>query len=288
METKISASAEGVISTVSQTYELKTDAASMKSTLESQISQTAEQIKLKVSKGKVSSELSVESGQVIIKSNRFVLESTNCSISADGTIKAKNAELSGKITAISGTIAGFTITQNSIYAENQYTSISISPSGIKTGTSASGYTAEIDAYGYAKLSDLKIKNRGEIKFLSQYGTLPDVSVSYSGISFNVDGFPNIMFNNSSGGNLFKIGKDKMVISSGSYDVVDSVSAKLMSFAKGKVCVGDTSSQVGFFGNAGSAKKTVSTITTPSSATAATIASKVNELINALKAYNLIG
>ena len=54
-------------------------------------------------------------------------------------------------------------------------------------------------------------------------------------------------------------------------------------------IGTTSGKIGFFGTvAGSAKKSVSTITATSSATASTVATKLNELINALKAYNLIG
>lgn len=64
------------------------------------ISVQAEQIKLKVSKGDVSSQLSIESGQVKISGNRFVLEADNCSISADGTITAKNAIMTGSFKSI--------------------------------------------------------------------------------------------------------------------------------------------------------------------------------------------
>lgn len=53
------------------------------------ISVQADQIKLKVSKGDVSSQLSIESGQVSISGNRFVLDSTNFSITADGKVTAK-------------------------------------------------------------------------------------------------------------------------------------------------------------------------------------------------------
>ena len=51
---------------------------------------------------------------------------------------------------------------------------------------------------------------------------------------------------------------------------------------------NTSTKLGFFGTStSSAKKTVSTISSTSSATASSCATKINELINALKAYNLI-
>jgi hypothetical protein len=46
--------------------------------------------------------------------------------------------------------------------------------------------------------------------------------------------------------------------------------------------------LGFFGSNGSTKKNVSNITSPSSASTATIANKVNELLNALKGYGIIG
>lgn len=77
--------------------------------LQSQITANASAISLKVSKGNVSSEISAESGGVTIKGNRFVLESTNCSISSDGTIKASNGNFSGTITATSGTFDNVTI-----------------------------------------------------------------------------------------------------------------------------------------------------------------------------------
>lgn len=57
---------------------------------------------------------------------------------------------------------------------------------------------------------------------------------------------------------------------------------------GNVKIGDGSyDSVGFFGGSGSSKKSVSTISSTSSATAANCATKINEVINALKAYNLL-
>lgn len=64
------------------------------------ISVQADQIKLKVSKGDVSSQLSIEEGQISISGNRFVLEADNCSISADGTITAQNAIMNGSFKSI--------------------------------------------------------------------------------------------------------------------------------------------------------------------------------------------
>lgn len=78
----------------------------------SQIKQNAEQIALKVSKGDVSNQLSVETGQIKISGNRLVIDTNNFKLSADGTMKCTNADISGKITANSGKIGGFTIQSN--------------------------------------------------------------------------------------------------------------------------------------------------------------------------------
>ncbi len=55
---------------------------------------------------------------------------------------------------------------------------------------------------------------------------------------------------------------------------------------GDCAFGLSYSNLGFFGSSGSGRKSVSTLYSPSSATTSEIASKVNEIINALKAYNL--
>lgn len=77
-----------------------TRAQGVETDLAAAISVQADQIKLKVSKGDVSSQLSIEEGQISISGNRFVLEADNCSISADGTITAQNAIMNGSFKSI--------------------------------------------------------------------------------------------------------------------------------------------------------------------------------------------
>lgn len=110
------------------------------------ISLQADQIKLKVSQGDVSSQLSVESGQVSISGNRFVLEADNCSISADGTITAKNAVMTGSF--------------KSIGEDGSYTEVS---------------SGEIKFYNEL------LQSTGSIKGLGQYLTIDASMVSVSGI-----------------------------------------------------------------------------------------------------------
>lgn len=67
------------------------------SALSSRISQTETDISLKVSKGDVSSQLSIESGQVTISSNRLVIDSDNFQLTRDGYITANGADIQGEL-----------------------------------------------------------------------------------------------------------------------------------------------------------------------------------------------
>lgn len=62
----------------------------IQASLESDISQTADQISLKVSKGDVSSQLSIESGQITLSSGRLVITAGNFTLDAAGNAAATN------------------------------------------------------------------------------------------------------------------------------------------------------------------------------------------------------
>lgn len=97
-----------------------------------------DKVELKASKGELSSLLSVESGAISIKSNRFSWESTYSSLSSDGKLTAKDVDLTGKITAKSGgKIGGFDIGENSIYSDSDKlggTGVYIGTDGISCGS----------------------------------------------------------------------------------------------------------------------------------------------------------
>lgn len=78
----------------------------------------ADNIALKVSKGEVSAQISIESGGVDIKGNRFSWTSTNSSLTADGTLACKNGTFSGKVTATTGKIGGFTLAGSKLTASS--------------------------------------------------------------------------------------------------------------------------------------------------------------------------
>ena len=52
-------------------------------------------------------------------------------------------------------------------------------------------------------------------------------------------------------------------------------------------LGSSGNYLCFFGDNGSKQKTIEKILTPTSATASSVATKLNDLLDALKAYNLI-
>ena len=124
--------------------------------LSSSIQINANAITSKVSKGNVSSEISQEAGQVSIKSNRLVVDSTYFKLSADGTLNATNANISGytktadlqanyaTISNLNATqaslssLAAVAITTNNLSAQSinasQIKGLTISASQITSGT----------------------------------------------------------------------------------------------------------------------------------------------------------
>lgn len=182
--TRAKSAEESLGSRITQTAESisseVTRATNAESNLSSKINQTANQIELKVSKGDVSSQLSVESGQVKITSNRFVLESTNCSISSSGKITAKDVDLSGKITATSGEISGFTIGTSAIY--NGKSTLASSTAGVYIGTDgiSIGTYGIYPAFKITKDGDIDLRGNGHLDFIT---TGNQMTLSSTGIKF---------------------------------------------------------------------------------------------------------
>lgn len=138
------------------------------------ISLVDDKVELKVSKGELSSLLSVESGAVSIKSNRFSWESTYSSLSSDGTLKASNVDLTGKITANSGSIGNIEIKNGGLGGNG----FELSGAGIicSKGT-IGGFT--ITDYGISSTSGISINSMSsEIHFAALAATIsPSRSVS---------------------------------------------------------------------------------------------------------------
>lgn len=293
----------------------------------------SDNILLKVSKGNISSEISQESGKISIKSNRFSLESTNCTITESGKITAKDVDLSGKITATSGEIGGFTIGTTSIYSGKS--SLSSSLNGVYIGTDGISVGGYGSSPAFKVDSDGDISITGDIAINSINGELVvgsgvnAISISGNGVKFgsstitaSVTKDKLSVYNNyidedrirafsgstaytemtwqeikaySSTSSYCTLKSDELAFASSDTFNILSGTTNLVSLYKGHctyggdvATLGKSSGSISFFGSAtGSTKQTVSTITTPSTASASTIATKVNDVINALKKYNLL-
>lgn len=290
MNAAIKLSVDSITSTVSTTYETKTNASSKYIELSSSITQTSNSItaevtratnaesalssritvtengiSTKVSKGDVSSEISQEAGAISIKSDRITIDSTYFKLSKDG-----------KINSTGGTIGGFTIGSKAIYSDSNI----LGNNGVYLGTdgisvSGTGGTVKIQSNGsayiktYEDIEIWKSTSRTVISgaSISVYGsTTSSLAIGSSALTF-------------SGSGSIKIGSTEAIgITSSSVTVGGSQ----------YTYIGKSGNQLGFFGTAiKSAKKTVSKASTSSTVTASAVATVVNNLIDALKAYNLV-
>lgn len=121
---------------------------------------------------------------------------------------------------------------------------------------------------------------GKLYLYGSVETVGDLSIN-SGIECS--GFANFSSGLSVNTTLFTVSANGAVYIGGNL-TTNSVSDVNL---QGDCKIGSSYGSVGFFGNSGSSKKTVSTIYSTSSATTTSNATKINEIINALKAYNLI-
>lgn len=134
MNSAITQSANSVLTTVSSNYATKAS------------------LELKVSKDKLISEINASADVITLKSNRFVLDSTNAKIAADGTVNF-----------IGGTIGGWKIDKHSLYSDYDKYRVFIQT---VTGAEDWAFSVQekkadgryygnflVDATGYAKISD---------------------------------------------------------------------------------------------------------------------------------------
>lgn len=226
------------------------------------ISVQADQIKLKVSKGDVSSQLSIESGQVSIFGDRFVLDSTNFSITADGKVTAKSIDITG------GTI-------NLQSASQDYSTIVLKYGSYTCGMDGAGVRATYST-NTTTLTASGIVTSGSVNAPQGYFDTISPKTSRGTIGFN---------------SSVKISGDTELAIGHTHKIYGTLLVDTTAFAitsAGNVKLASSLGNVGFFGSNGAQKKTVSKITSPSSTSTYSIATTLNSLIDALKAYNLIG
>lgn len=134
MNSAITQSANSVLTTVSSNYATKAS------------------LEIKIDKDKLISEINASADVITLKSNRFVLDSTNAKISSDGTVNF-----------IGGTIGGWKIDKHSLYSDYDKYRVFIQT---VTGAEDWAFSVQekkadgryygnflVDATGYAKISD---------------------------------------------------------------------------------------------------------------------------------------
>ena len=177
----------------------KTDVDGKVKTLESSIKANAAAIELKVSNGTISSSISQEAGKIAIKSNRISISSTYFSLAENGKITATEVDLTGKITAESGEIGGFTITDDSIYNGSK-SSLTSTYDGIYLGTDgvACGSKFKVTKAGILTATDVELAGKitavsGEIGGFTitddsiYNGSKSSLTSTYDGIYLGTDG-----------------------------------------------------------------------------------------------------
>ena len=153
--------------------EISTSVTNLKNETNSKFIQTANEISLKVSKGEVSSQLSVESGKVEISSNRLIVNSTNFKLDGEG-----NATFSGKVRGAS--ILGSTFAGGAIYIGNgllvannsevRLGDYSVSANGTNELRSSDGSVAIQTAHGgpFGKYATIKLNSESGTTILSDH------------------------------------------------------------------------------------------------------------------------
>jgi len=285
-----------------------TRAKGVEAALSSTIAQTAEAIELKVSKGDISSSLSVESGQIKLASGRLIINSGNFTIDASGNIKATNADLSGKIGASEGIIGGFTIGRSSLTSGTTGSlavpnGVYIGTDGISCGPSGKSAYFKVTATGdlslNQSLSSITIGSVTSIdgdeivarKFEAKMTATSAIKTTIEGNSIRLAGSTysttltntTIQSNDSMtvGAGRTASANSNIVFSGGNVTISTSSTGKVQ--IGGLVTSGFASNVLAFFGGTGS--KQAAAITKPA-ATVAGLQTAVNAIIDALKGYGL--
>lgn len=133
--------------------------------LRASITTNANNIALKVSKGNVSSQLSVESGQVTISGNRLVVNATNFSLTASGLATMKSANIKGTFRCENG----------NYWLQCSYATL--------TGGNGSSTYGSIDfsaTYSNSSAHCIRIKGRSDINLMGKIytATTPDAGTVY--------------------------------------------------------------------------------------------------------------
>lgn len=161
LQSKIEQTAESITSTVEKNYETKDHASANYENLSSSIAQTAEKIELKVSRGDLSSEISLENGEVALRGNRLIIESDNFNLTKEGEVGA------------TGRFASKTVNEGNVYESVLGDAgLRIVADGLEVGRVTSGSALGTQGVGISSDYIVTINGGGKVGYiLNPYGTV---------------------------------------------------------------------------------------------------------------------
>ena len=273
--------------------------------LQSQITQNAQAITLKVSKGEVSSEISQEAGQITISSNRLVIDSTGFKLDANGRATFGSEDTENKLD-----ILDVNDSSNYLIRAQKYQawwwgytgwqdSFSVDKDGLVNCKKIifkndQGITSHIGVDGTNMVGYMYIAGTlGCSLALSTTTTSGNLTIAGTGTS-SIAGkleakqfaFKSPTSSDNYFDGQFKVHDTYGTLTLTSQELVSPTTLTIKSSGSASgVVIGSTSGRIAFFGGTVHAKNTVNKLS--SSATLATVITKVNDLLTALKDYNLI-
>ena len=272
--------------------------------LQSQITQNAQAITLKVSKGEVSSEISQEAGQITISSNRLVINSTGFTLDANGRATFGSEDTANKLAILD-------VNDQSTYliraqklkvwsdSQNEWRdSFSVDKDGLvkcqKIEFISTYGTNYIGTDGFTIYGNSFVYGALQVNSLTTNGSNGNITIQGTGTSSCSGKFESkqFAFKNASLSDSYFDGTFKVhdsvygtvSISPNEISTPATITIKSTNSSNG-VVIGGTGDRIAFFGGTVHAKDTVNKLS--SSATLATVITKVNDLLTALKDYNLI-
>lgn len=273
--------AEGNISTLQQTAKsLRSDISSVEGDVSS-LEQTAKSLTSQISdaKGNISTlqqtAKSLSSQIVSVEGDVSSLEQTAKSLRSD------ISSMSGDISSISQYAHSITLSVSNSAASSTIT--------LKAGSTQIS-SQKIEFTGMVSFADLKGSGTTEINGANiKTGTISADRIDATKLKvqkvYAPDGINLMLYETSSGKvSLGFVSKETLV--NGSKVTVGTAGNSTYIYGS-SVTVGTSGNKVGFFGSSGNSKQTVSTVSTGTSVTASTVATGLNNLINALKKYNLV-
>lgn len=167
MNSAISQKADSILSTVSGTYTTKTDT-------EAKVNSLKASLELKINKDSLVSEINASADIINLRGNRFIVDSDNFKLTANGTLTAKNGIFSGSLDGATGSFSGNITAETGIIGPWNFDNSSIWKGNSSFGNTSGMY---FGTDGLSISDKFKITNTGSLIATDVYlnGTFSDLN-----------------------------------------------------------------------------------------------------------------